>query len=305
MVYLFAILLSGFLFLYPDSAWAWGPATHLQLGSQLLNDLSVLSPSLQDLIGLFPYDYLYGCISADIIIGKQYTRSENHCHNWSVGFQVLASARSMPHKSFAYGYLSHLAADTIAHNYFIPIQMITHYQARAMHHPYWEMRFDHLIGTKIWNLIRAMANELKAAHNPILDRVLTDTVFPFPISKGIFNGLLLLCQARYWQRMIGRLSHHIPWPLTPSEPQEFMELSIEVTTIFLNETRRARLLASDPSGRLTLRGAKIFRRHLSGLNRRGQLRQDRLEETIHRFRSTLRHQILGEGLNPVWIAGRS
>jgi len=301
MFYCFLIVLMGLLFFLPDPAWAWGPATHLQLGSTLLGDLSTLSPFLQDLIGSFPYDYLYGCISADIIIGKKYTRYENHCHNWSVGFQVLSSARTRPHKSFAYGYLSHLAADTIAHNYFVPLQMITHYHARAMHHPYWELRFDHLIDPKVWNITRTMAKELKDTHNPILDRVLTDTVFSFPISKGIFNGLLLLCQARHWQKMIGRLSHRIPWPLTPDEPEEFMKLSMEVIRIFLNGTQKALPVRSDPAGRLTLKGARNLRRRLSSLNRQGQLGQDRLEELVTHLRPKLRQQVFNEGPPPVCL----
>ncbi len=294
MFYSFLFIFVGLFFLCPDPAWAWGPATHLQLGSQILRDLSGLSPLLRDLIGSFPYDYLYGCISADIIIGKRYTRYENHCHNWSVGLQVLESAKTRAQKSFSYGYLSHLAADTVAHNYFIPLQMITHFQAKAMHHPYWEIRFDQLIDPEVWNITRAMAKELKDTHNPILDRVLTDTLLSFPVNKGIFNGLLLLYQARHWQKMISRLPHRIPWPLIPDEPQELMKLSMEFIMILLNETRQASLLRSDPAGRHSLKGARSFRRRLSSLNRRGQLKGERFEAVVTSLRSNLRRQILDE-----------
>src|SRR4030067_1060472 len=96
------------LFLWPDEVFAWGPATHLQIGWQVLSNPALLIGPVKPLLEVFPYDYLYGCISADIVVGKRFTRELKHCHNWQVGFKLLSSAGSPSKKAFAYGYLNHL-----------------------------------------------------------------------------------------------------------------------------------------------------------------------------------------------------
>ena len=70
----------------PDSAWAWGPVTHLSHGAEVLRDLSNLPEALQRLLLGQRWEYLYGTIAADIVQVKRYTRSiYTHCHSWRVG----------------------------------------------------------------------------------------------------------------------------------------------------------------------------------------------------------------------------
>ncbi|MBW2187579.1 MAG: zinc dependent phospholipase C family protein, partial [Deltaproteobacteria bacterium] len=56
------------LALIPQNACAWGFGVHLQLGCQLLSQLSCLPANLQQILTNFPADFLYGCMSADITI---------------------------------------------------------------------------------------------------------------------------------------------------------------------------------------------------------------------------------------------
>src|ERR1700686_3525821 len=94
----------------PHAALGWGAGIHLQLGTTVLSNLRALSPAMAAVIGEFPHDFLYGCIAADITIGKKFTHYLQHCHRWSVGLRVLENAGPAPQKACAYGYLSHLAA---------------------------------------------------------------------------------------------------------------------------------------------------------------------------------------------------
>ncbi|MEE8423643.1 MAG: flagellar biosynthetic protein FliO, partial [Thermodesulfobacteriota bacterium] len=66
------------MFFLPHHAFAWAPTTHLELGTTVLNNLSLLSPPVKALIEKFPFDYLYGNISADIIIGKKYAGNKTN-----------------------------------------------------------------------------------------------------------------------------------------------------------------------------------------------------------------------------------
>src|SRR5512135_2137169 len=93
---------------FPHEALAWGAGIHLQLGSAVLANLQTLEPAMAAVIGDFPHDFLYGCIAADIIIGKKFTHYLLHCHRWRVGMRVLQNADTPAHKACAYGYLSHL-----------------------------------------------------------------------------------------------------------------------------------------------------------------------------------------------------
>ena len=79
---------------WPGEAYAWGPVTHLVHGSQVLANLSILGAGLQEILRTHNLAYLYGCIAADIMHAKKYTRSlYTHCHCWPVGWQIVESAR--------------------------------------------------------------------------------------------------------------------------------------------------------------------------------------------------------------------
>src|SRR5262245_64478244 len=117
----------------PAAAYAWGPVTHLVHGSQILESLSILGPTLQEILRAHPRAYLYGCVAADIVQAKKYTRNlYTHCHCWPVGWQIVEAARTEREQAFAYGSLSHLAGDVFSHHHYVPAQLIVSYQARTL-----------------------------------------------------------------------------------------------------------------------------------------------------------------------------
>jgi hypothetical protein len=59
----------------------------------------------------------YGNIAADIINFKAYGGAYTHCHRWEIVDEMRALSTSKRQEAFVAGYLSHLAADTIAHNH--------------------------------------------------------------------------------------------------------------------------------------------------------------------------------------------
>ena len=75
----------------PITAWAWTPGTHVYLGEALLRSLQLLPSAIAELVGAFPYDFLYGSIAADTSIAKKYAPAGRHCHSWMVGFEILPS----------------------------------------------------------------------------------------------------------------------------------------------------------------------------------------------------------------------
>ena len=103
-------------------------------------------PYIARVITAYPAEYLYGCLAADFFIGKSKRKKASHPHNWEGGFMLLAKAREENEASYAYGFLSHLAADVVAHNIFIPNLMVGCSPWRRKGHLYWEMKADYAAG---------------------------------------------------------------------------------------------------------------------------------------------------------------
>ena len=123
--------------LLPAVAHAWTPGTHVYLGESVLANLHQLSAAVADLLRAFPYDYLYGNIAADTSLAKKYAPVGRHCHAWHVGQEIFDLAPTDPLRAFGLGYLSHLAADAVAHNFFVPRQLVLTSSTAALGHSYW------------------------------------------------------------------------------------------------------------------------------------------------------------------------
>lgn len=263
------LLILPLLILWPDEVFAWGPATHLQIGWQVLSNPALLTGPVKPLLELFPYDYLYGCISADIVVGKRFTRELKHCHNWTVGFKLLRSAGAPSQKAFAYGYLSHLAADTIAHNYYVPEKMVSAYSTRFLRHIYWEMRFDALAETVVWDLPRKIMKDVHEDNDPLLESVLENTLLSFNTNKTIFNNVMLIHRMEQWHKMIGKLSSYSRWVLHKEDVEVYYQMSMAAVMDLLHRQDMAACLDEDPTGRKNLELAKSLRRKLKFMNKNG------------------------------------
>jgi hypothetical protein len=134
-------------------------------GAYILDNLYLLLPSIAQLLKAFPRDFLYGCISADFFIGKGHRRRDDHCHNWSVGLTMLANANTPATQAFCYGYLAHLAADIVAHNYYIPNQLYLTSTTKRFGHVYWEYRVDSRADSSYWELGRKIVEAQNAAND--------------------------------------------------------------------------------------------------------------------------------------------
>jgi zinc dependent phospholipase C len=258
------------LLCWPGEAHAWGPVTHLVHGSQILQQLSSLAPALQEILRRHRLPYLYGCIAADIMHAKKFTSSlYTHCHCWPVGWQIVESARTEREEAFAWGYVSHLAADVLSHNHFVPVQMVVSFEARSARHLYWEARFDAAQRRDRWRLIRSVLDHRYADCDSLVERVVERTLFSFRTNKRIFNSVMALQQAAQWQRMVRGLGARSRYPLRASEVERFNRLCNTAIHDLLVRGRQSASQAADPTGRDSLDRAAALRRKLRSLQRRG------------------------------------
>jgi hypothetical protein len=264
-------LLAGLFLLVPAPARAWGPAAHLDFGLIVLSDLALLAPAVAALLKKFPDDFLYGSIAADITVGKNLSPYHLHCHNWQVGFSVLDLAGEECTRAFAWGYLSHLAADVVAHNYFIPYKIVQHYTRRRAPHAYWEVRFDTRVQRETWKTVKALSAHTFRAHDQHLRKILTAPLFPFRINKQLFNSMVLFNHLIKWKRMVDAHARRSKMLLTQEEIEEMHRLSVEKVMDLLTHCQAAGCLAADPTGHRNILIARDIRKRLRQLNLQGRL----------------------------------
>ncbi len=279
------------LLFFPHDALAWGSGIHLQIGSAVLENLTALRPAVAAIIGAYPFDYLYGCIAADITIGKKFTHYLLHCHRWQMGLRVLEHAETEPQRACAYGYLSHLAADTIAHNYYVPYKLMMSFSSLTLKHTYWEMRFETFVERDTWDIGKKVAKEHFQGNDLLLSRVLSDTLFSFGTNKRIFNSILLLSRFEKWQQVSRTFTGASRYSLTESDREEYMELTREAVFDFLSNLEESRAFLADPTGERALAAAETVRKNFRTRYLTRKITRKQATEQLRELKPRLRSAI--------------
>ncbi len=251
----------GLLVVLPEPAAAFGPATHVFLGSRLLETLALLPESIASLLHAYPQSFLYGSVAADISFAKKYVPAGRHCHFWHVGEEILESAENDRLRAVAYGYLSHLAADTIAHNYFVPRQLLLTSSTRALGHGYWEHRLDAQLGERYGAMARAVVLEYDHSEaDELFDRVLSGTIFSFETNRRIFRGMIRMQDNERWKSAFDRVLQSSRWELTGPTIDAYVSRAFDFVVDYLLRRRESLPAALDPTGDFNLHLAKKVRR---------------------------------------------
>lgn len=248
------------LALTPDVALAWSPGTHVFLGEAVLRSLHLLPPNVAALIAAFPHDFLYGSIAADTSIAKKYAAAGRHCHSWKVGLEIHEAAREEPLQSFGLGYLAHLAADVVAHNFFVPRQLALTSSTAALGHSYWESRFEMHLPEGFSGRARALILRDHSRSDSHLDRILAPTLFSTPTNRRIFRGMVRAIDSDSWQRIFQLMLENSRWDLPDEDTGVYMTRSFDYIVDLLTRLDESEPYRYDPAGRGQLRLSKRVRR---------------------------------------------
>jgi hypothetical protein len=246
--------------LLPRNAYAWTPGTHVFLGEAVIRSLALLPESVADLLRAFPYDFLYGSIAADTSIAKKYAPVGRHCHSWTVGLEILDGARDEPLRAFALGYLSHLAADSVAHNFFVPKQLAVTSSTSSLGHSYWESRFETHLGDGHSRTARDLILLDHGRSDALLDRILSPTIFSTTTNRRIFRGMVVVADSESWQRIFQVMKDNSRWDLGEDDVGRYVNRSFDFIIDFLRRMDSSEPYLLDPSGDRQLRLAKRVRK---------------------------------------------
>jgi len=114
------LLIAGLAFA-PD-ALAWGLQTHVFLAQWLLAAVPFADPRIRAAALRLPRLVLAGACLPDLALAGRFlgTPAFRRSHLWSTLRRLAAAARSDVVHALAVGYASHLLADVVAHNSFVP-----------------------------------------------------------------------------------------------------------------------------------------------------------------------------------------
>lgn len=252
---LFITILAILLFLIPNEAFAWGPGVHIHISDWVLSNLALFPPSLAEILKNHRMAFFYGSLSADFFVGKGCKTKANHSHNWETGFNIFHKATSPHLQAYAYGYLSHLAADTVAHNFYVPSVMRSMPTQGKFTHVYVEMLADRMVS---WDT--RIPKKLFAQDTASPDMILRETTnarkVSFYLKKQMFCKSVFLCSSRHWQSSLTKLALTPP---TQTERTLFLQMlataqSLVADTLLHGENSPATNI--DPIGTLALQRVK-------------------------------------------------
>lgn len=261
-----------------EPAHAWGLGTHVMLAYDVLRQVSILPSAAAGLLSKYAIDYLYGNIAADFVLAKRLSKVPQFCHQWVTGFQIFDSAPTDQGRAFGLGYLSHLAADTVAHNKYVPHQLTVTATTMEFGHAYWELRADLQVPGQYWRRLRRLLKQRFWDHEALLEQRLNAALLPFRVNRQLFRSINLVIShdsARTLSAMMERWSR---FPLDRSLVESYRQECIDRTIDVITHGPNSSLMNEDPNGRLSLADTKKHRRHVRHLARLGEVTQPMIQQ---------------------------
>ncbi|MBC8414086.1 MAG: zinc dependent phospholipase C family protein [Nitrospira sp.] len=239
---MFVISLILSFLLIPAVADAWGPLTHVYLGYQILDlGASLIPLGIYSIINNYRNDFLYGNLSADIILGRRFQGLEKSSHNWEVAWRILESSESERQKAFAYGYLMHLCADTVIHN---------HDNLKlSFSHSILELRSDSILDKKYRRIMKNLDKYMQKKNDIFLEKTLESLIFSFKTNKRIFKGLLVLSRLPSYTPVSSFIDKRFTEQISPADIREIHKLSLIRMFELLNCGRDSAALKHNPLGK--------------------------------------------------------
>lgn len=228
--------------LIPSVADAWGPLTHVYLGYQVLDVGAALIPAgVYSILKKYKNDFLYGNLSADIILGRRFQGFDKNSHSWNIAWKLFSSSKTERQKAFAYGYLMHLCADTVVHNL---------KESRVpFSHSLLEIKSDSMIDKKYRRMLKRLDKVMQKKNDVFLEKRLESLIFSFKTNKRIFKGILVLSRLPNYTPVSNFIDNRFPYEINFRDIYTFQQESLNRMFELLKNGKDSNVLKEEPLGR--------------------------------------------------------
>lgn len=205
---------------------------------------------------IHPQGFLYGSLAADFFVGKGVRTTPLHSHNWSTGLRLLESGGNDIHMlSHALGYLAHLAADVVAHNYYVPNMLCLNHAHSTFAHVLVEVKADLRMETR-----SEETRELFALPHPKADKLLRlateHSPLGFQLKKRLYSQSVKLGANEFLADNAAIVDKVLPQRVDEDYLLEMVQLSLAVVTDMLHDPFSSIAGELDPIGEKNLERAR-------------------------------------------------
>ncbi|MFO7461065.1 MAG: zinc dependent phospholipase C family protein [Desulfatiglandales bacterium] len=247
-----------FLSVLVEDALAWGPAMHTAIACRILQEGTSILPAIAAIIQSFPMEFVYGSLAADFFVGKGTKPRKDHSHNWQTGFRLLRKAKTDRESAYAYGFFSHLAADVIAHNYFVPNLVHQVSTWRKMGHLYWEAKADHSVGSAYITLAKDILSKDELCCDGLLQAAVGKRRNGLKTRRHIYTQTVKLSDLLSNPMSMTLINLGTRYRIAPSYLLFMTNLSYELVKDVLSQPYSSPCLSFDPIGSRNLQLAGRF-----------------------------------------------
>lgn len=294
------------LILFPLPALAFGPVSHLDMGLNLVASAALFGSGVRKLLRRHSDAFLRGTLDPDRSLAKNLLPYRRHSHNWIHAFRQYEAARIEAERAAFLGYLCHLAADTVAHNVFVPRRIVASARHPVAGHLYWESRLDARLRGEAGEAVDRLRMEEPREHRRLLHRTIRNSL-PGRRLQVHLTGIAMRFQGGDgFGRVSTMIDQRSRLSLEPAEVQEVRELALAAQRQVLWSLREAPITMLDPRGIAALAAARAIKR-FPGRSRDeeglGDL-QAVLRESESRVRLALGGMAAGSGSRPEGPVGK-
>ena len=259
-----SLLVAAFVILLPGHAYAFGPIAHVDMGVELIGQAAALG-AIGTIMRRFRRDFLRGTIAADREMARSLAPWDRHSHNWDRAFAMYRAAPGDPERAFFLGYVCHLAADAVAHNYFVPAKLAQSFEKRLAAHVYWEMRFDARVREHCGvGALRALKDNA-ADHRRFLRSVVPGNLIGPRLNVGLTGIAMGVQRGRAFGAASAFADRRSRLELSDAEADEVRRLAVKAQMSVLSMLDHAPIVGVDPRGLSSIRLGRRVRRELKAI----------------------------------------
>src|SRR3990167_8997020 len=163
-------------------------------------------------------------------------------------------------KAFPYDYLSHLAADVIAHNFYIPNQLYLTSSTKRFGHIYWEFRSDEYIEKRYWKIAKMVINRHNHHNDEFMQDIIKRKLITFRTKKQIYSHSINVNDIALWQKAVAMVSRSSRWDVKKKDIDFLNRVSINMIISLLKNPNSSLCFNYDPVGTDNLLSSKRKRR---------------------------------------------